>query len=846
MQIKKILAGGLAAVAAGATIAFGAFAQSSNLGDYVQVSDSTLASPMIVIGAAAGDVRDVIAAVDLGVAVAGYATQTVTVQGTGTTVSVSNGVDLATANKKIYLGDSLTKSGLKSTITSNDLPSILAQGTFYDDSGTAYTYNQYINVLGGTVSFGKSDGDLTDPEVYIDTGYSTSSPLYNLTVTFNKPLNISSTDVQGNTIELFGNTYTIGSGSAYTSTTKKLVLFGGANAQTVSEGESVTMTVEGTEHTVEVIGVSSSEVAVISVDGVSKEVTEGNSYTINGVDVYIDSVYYFGKESQTSSVKLSLGSSKIILEDGNNVKIGTDEDTVDGTLVGLTGTNNQGISKIEISVTAKDSSYDYIASGDAFEDPVFGSFKVAFGGLNTGDTDSITVDNSGTTGATLKFTDYRGNEKSITWAYTSSSSWNPDLNATSTRTYHVVEGELVKKNDYILLAPSQESEFGHIMQYKAASSIGSSGAYIELYDVMSGDTQRIYLTDNSNTAAEFYVDGQKYYVNASNPSQQLMRFYWGSRASATTAGDDVMAFPLIKAKNGEWVTLITDVTLTADDDGENHLLPGSTSAIVLTDNATLCSTLSHCSYTATDTFNYTIGRLSYGFTNASLTNKLKLTSLNGVNINNAPAVLVYEEEGYDTSNTLVQDAVIVTIADGTGSGYDVAVQAPTLTAATQASDTMESDNSITLYGDRYGTMISYDSDNQGLVEISYPDEQATAMVAVGSDPTFTVGGAGGTYEAAVQITSPVAKLDTEVDTSNLNSDLILVGGPCVNTLVATLLAQDNITCDNWSFSKGIIKEYTDAFGSGRKALIVAGTSADGKDTRDLAAMVMAGTMSYEA
>ncbi|RLJ08672.1 MAG: hypothetical protein DRP16_00925, partial [Candidatus Aenigmatarchaeota archaeon] len=162
------------------------------------------------------------------------------------------------------------------------------------------------------------------------------------------------------------------------------------------------------------------------------------------------------------------------------------------------------------------------------------------------------------------------------------------------------------------------------------------------------------------------------------------------------------------------------------------------------------------------------------------------------------------------------------------------------------SDTMESDNSITLYGDRYGTMISYDSDNQGVVEISYPDEQATAMVAVGSDPTFTTGTSGGTYEAAVQITSPVAKLDTEVDTGSLNADLILVGGPCVNTLVATLLAQDNITCDTWNFTKGIIKEYTDAFGSGRKALIVAGTSADGKDTRDLAAMVMAGTMSYEA
>ena len=98
-------------------------------------------------------------------------------------------------------------------------------------------------------------------------------------------------------------------------------------------------------------------------------------------------------------------------------------------------------------------------------------------------------------------------------------------------------------------------------------------------------------------------------------------------------------------------------------------------------------------------------------------------------------------------------------------------------------------------------------------------------------------------QTAVKITKPVAKFANEVSTASLTSDLILVGGPCANSLVATLMAADNVTCASWSFSKGVIKEYATAFGSAQKALVVAGTNA--ADTRSLAADVMAGTLSFQ-
>jgi hypothetical protein len=775
-------------------------------------------------------------AADIAAAVAGFATTSVAVGG-GTTFSVQGGVDVATGNTKMYLGDTLTKSGLKTTITRTNLPDVLPQGTFYDNGGTSYTYNQYITFGAGTAEFGTSGGDLADPKLYINTQTSTSTPIFNITVVFNKILNLSSADVRGQPITLFGKDYTIGSDSVYDGTGTKLILFGGGGStQVIAEGQEVTMSAAGVDHKVKVIGVSSTTQAVVSIDGVTQTVTKGQTKTIGGISVYTKDIYFFQKEAQVSQVELSLGASKLILENANPVKTGQTEDTVDGTLVTLTGstTGSQGISKLDISVTAKDSSHDSIASDALFTDPVFGAIKLAFGGLNLGTTDQITIDNAGTTQASLKFTDYRGNEKTIYWAYAAASlPFNAQLNDSSTRAYHVLENETVFKNDYVLLAPSQESEFGHIFQYTTASSIGSTGAYMELKDVISGDTTRIYLNDPGQATATFYVDGQPYYVKNVTSSAQTFAFSWGAGAGVGVAGNRTV-FPLIKAKNGEYVTLLKNQSISNNGyTGLYYQFPGDT-AYYNVSNLTTSVAVGRFTYMlapgASSSVIYAINQTSGG------TGAVSLTA--------APAVLIYEEKGKDlTSDSDRQDGIIVTVADGGGASVDMTVQTPVLTAATSYSGTQTTDNSVTEYYDRYGAHVKYDTDGQGLVVVDYPDDQATVMAGIGSNPTFsTAAGTTGTVKQAVQIKNPVTKLDSEVSTTSLNSDLILLGGPCANTLVAQLLSSDNITCNSWPYTTGLIKEVASAFGSTHKALIVAGTQ--GTDTRALAAKVMQGTLSF--
>jgi hypothetical protein len=844
MKVKKILAGGLVAATAGATLAFGALAASANLGAYVQVSDSTLSSPVIVVGTQTASIateypKDILGAADIAAAVAGYATTPVTVGG-GSTVSVSDGVDLATTNTKVFYGDALTKTGLRTTLTRTNLPTLLAQGSFLDANSNSYTYNQYVNFNGGTVAFGTSGGDLTDPKLHVDMG---STAVYTLTIVFNKVLNISNADVRGQTIELFGKSYTIGSASDFVTGSKKLVLFGGAgSSQIVAEGQEVDIAVGSVTHKVKVVGASSTTQAVISVDGTSKEVTEGNTYNIGGVDVFVENVYYFGKESQLSQVKLSLGSAKLTLLDADTVKTGQNDDPIDGTLVTLTGTVSQGISKIEIAISAKDSSHDSIAAGESVADPVFGAFKLAYGGLNTGATDTITVDNSGTTASTVKFTDYRGNEKTIYWAYAGTSApMVAQLNESSTRAYHVIEGETVPRGDYVLLAPQQESEFGHIFRYTTASSLGSSGGYVELQDVVSADTVRVYLTGSqgggSYTSASFYVDGQQYYaVNASTTASQQMKFVWGTGATeAGSTGNAITAFPLIKLKGGEYMTLLKSVTLA----NGTYQLPGSTTDVLIGGYNTT---------QANDRLTYTL----------SGANPNVLTAINktgalttAVSLLAAPAVLIYEEKGKNAADVAeVQDAVIVTVSDGSGSGVDMTISSPVLTAATNSGLVgQQTDNSVSEAYDRYGVHVTYDSDGQGVVTVVYPDDQATAMVGAGSDPKFSTSGTGGTYNSAVKLKNPVSKFDNEVSTTGLASDLILIGGPCANSLVATLLSSENTLCSSdangfvTKYPNGVIKEVENAFGSGKKALIVAGTN--GAGTRALAAKVMQGTLAFQ-
>ncbi|MBU0530095.1 MAG: hypothetical protein KKC05_00305, partial [Nanoarchaeota archaeon] len=761
MKIKKFLAGSLAAVFAAAFVVGGAYA---TLGDYVSTTGGdTLSSPMIVVGSSVPG-SDVIGAADIAAAVAGYATTTTTVSGVGT-VAVSNGVGLDTTNSKLFYADAMNAT--KTTLTSTDLPTILKSGTFQDDDGTEYKYDQYIVLGSRATEFGNSGGDIEDPEGYVNIGTTAGSFLYNTRVVFTKALNISAnTATEGNTIELFGKEFTITSGSTAT----KLVLFDSSSAQTFTEGESQTVTVDGQEYTITLEGVSSTTVGVISVAkgtgaAVSKEVTEGNSYKVNSLNVVAEDIFYFG-ENKINKAKMSFGSGKVTMEHGQEVKLGTDLEPIDNTYVAITG---NPMSTLEVWVAADDSEFDHIGKDSKFTDTVWGGFKTAFGGFNPDLDDSTrTMVQLATTGdrtSTLKMTDYRGNEKTIEYGWdtnTGSTTFVPALNTSDNYQIHVVEGEAVLKKDYVVLS---QGDFGHLFQVTSISNINSTNARIDIKDVFSGETISINLdvTPPGYTQATAYIDGNTYYVNA---TANEVKFTWGTGAGAGDTGTQKSVFPYLKGQNGEDIALVKSAAFTL---GDIVYLPGGnsetgttqgTTAITLTNTSAYADGVRNETYPAGQLFwnvSYTVASgvasapTIWGVGSAGSTVRLHSGGYD------VPTVIVLEEKGKNTAGTEVRDAIIVpTTTEGTDN-VKMAQSTATLTAATQSSAvSWKSDTDKTSQMDRFGTLVVRDASDENTVTIYYPDVQSSATLAVGSDPTFSTTVGGTTVETAVKIMNPVA------------------------------------------------------------------------------------------
>jgi S-layer protein (TIGR01564 family) len=199
--------------------------------------------------------------------------------------------------------------------------------------------------------------------------------------------------------------------------------------------------------------------------------------------------------------------------------------------------------------------------------------------------------------------------------------------------------------------------------------------------------------------------------------------------------------------------------------------------------------------------------------------------------------LIEEKDGDSNYN-----AVLVAASTETSGSNNVAIAgAPEFTAATDyvsGTVSLGSDSNRNQQIDIYGLFADRNTKDQDTVKLYYPDEQVTMdffVLAEGASVSTSAAIAGQTVDknTVVPIKTALAKLDSEVvpeDKSTKN--LILVGGPCVNTLVNELATAGKFpySCNAWPGRNfGLLQVIDGAFTSGKVALVVAGTRAD--DTR---------------
>ncbi|TAL46733.1 S-layer protein [archaeon] len=877
MQVKKWVASGLAALMAGATLA-GAAMAATQLGNFPTFLASTTTTgsalnALVVVGATAQP-SDVVGAIDLATSLATTNYNTVSTS-TTSTVSITGGTSLSTAGNPLYLGASL--NSVKSTLTSSDLSSLLAGGTLnINNNGDQYTYSQYIDMQSRpNVTFDTASGS-TAPVLGLY--FPGSAAAYKYRIVFAKPVAETTTNLRGNSINMLGGTYIVTAATNDTSGFTEIDLLGGPNPKGLSVGQSATFTVGTTSYNVTFSSVATSgstNVAVTTINGQTYNLYDGSPIQLSdGTWVGATNVLTVGS-SGSGTATLFVGGNKLVLQSTGTLT--RNNNVVSGATVSFVGnTVSATTAKIsEIDVQYAPSTDIMVAAGGTYADPVFGAFKFAFADItpslsDTANRETISITPSSTVAEGVSFKDSNGKTLTQNFAYNASGAIA--AKDASGKIIHLNESDVIGLNEYAVVSQGTiPNVYGHILQLTSvAQSTSSSSGTATFTDVASGTSYSVSLANKAGTGTQdtgtLYLDGYAYNVsNTSTANQVTIRWANSGTQPITTSGSTQYIYPSIKSNLGANVAIAGPViiNLTGGAEGTNfqRLLQFPTSSTTV--NITFANTslvqgmrLMVDGTVIADASNpggalaKQVGKVWYVIKNISTIVNTSTSVTVQIDVGNTQS-----SSATSASNTTLGVPSIIVMADRDNNSNRHAIVIPTTATATQIGATTPLfTNGITNtpsvagasrneYMDYWGSKVTYSTPSTGAntVSISYPNQQSIATVSVGANPvssSVTTGGTG--TKSAVAITSSIAKLDTEVTaTDKTANNLVLVGGPCVNTLVQDLVTAGKLssayTCAGgtlgsaWTASNAYIIAVDDAFATGKVALVVAGTAA--ADTR---------------
>jgi len=820
-NFKKITSVLASAIMLGSTMGFAAAA--SYPAPFVENGNANVGI-VYTSGSHLGSTSDILAAVDIAQNLqVELARQTATTGSSGAGTS-GEGINLATTSRGIYYADSINAA--RPTLTDNELPNVLADGSFTDLTGTSYTYNQVVT-MGDTLSaFGTSGGDLGDPVLYLDVGTTSTDPLYNYSLSLNKNLNVSdSTNVQGQKINILGVDYIIGASS----TNATVYLYGSGETIVVSQDESQTVTVGDQDHIVELVTTSTTTTAKISVDGSTRTVTRGSSYTFPGeVVVYVKDVTHPSFQGDLRSAELIIGANSLKLANGQTVKEGSDETTVRGTKVTVDAADHGVISGFTVQIAMERSREDHLAAGDAFTDPVFGGLSVQFAGstpaLDSEARGSIRVDTDNSRFAYVTFTSARGGtegEQELAFAHdntTSTSTAIPILAHDSTESdnkgyIRVVEGQDLKLNDWTVI---NQGDAGTIVEVTDLIVDTATAGKVYLRDVITNEETLISVTNNSNVYQKTAnIFGGNSYDIQMKQDETSVNITWDSTTAATV-------FPRIKLKDGGWIAFLTEAPIA------------NSTTVILPDGLTTIDTTGTSVGVSNDTGTITVNGINWTTRESG-----GAVAIDGIDKDNdgtvdcnfnstrGPAILFLEPKKWDDSS--YGDFICVPLTTEGTSSVEIAISDPVFMGTNSGFVTLDSDNNLKQAVDKYGAYVEKEETENNIATITYPSSEMFLDILVTEEGATVTSGSAGT--GTVGELGSVSRKDTEVS-SIQDRNLIVVGGSCINAVAAKVLDVAEGTCGSaFTDATGvgsdqfIIKVVDSPYTDGRVAMLVAGYEA---------------------
>jgi len=358
MNTKKIFKK-LTAVATGVTMmgATMAGALAADLSDYPDlfVSEGTF-DGLIVLGENAATV-DNLAAIDIS------NSMEYMMAGETSTTTIEGDSWLAATSSDFLELHSEGISDIESELDSEQLDA-LADGVVKNSKGTS-DYEQTLTFPSGpVVDFQEADDDSVGWSLLIDNGELYAQ--YELDFQTDLDSDIDGDDaledIEDEVIVMLGVSYTITSADFNGEDDIVLTLMGGSTADTISEGETKTYTVNDADYEVSLDSISGDpEEARFTVNGeTTSGVEDGETEVLeDGTTIGVTDITYQDYAGGIHSATFTLGADKYVLDGGDN-SVEHNEDDISGLTVEITSTNTSdevSIETIEINMSADDDYY---------------------------------------------------------------------------------------------------------------------------------------------------------------------------------------------------------------------------------------------------------------------------------------------------------------------------------------------------------------------------------------------------------------------------------------------------------------------------------------------------------
>ncbi|MBI2137855.1 hypothetical protein HYU12_05075 [Candidatus Woesearchaeota archaeon] len=834
--VKRIMALSTGAVMVGATVLSASAAADLSKYPAPFIVDGKL-NGIIVVGSNSNG-ADVLGSLDVlsSLQSAAKVKKTVQVSG-GTSVSASGGDNwlIGTSSKKLEFSESVGSSGasgrqetvqnITTFVTDDELPQLLADGTFRNDKGD-FDYHQYLyfdnvnqqtttNPASQSVIFAEDpDTDKTDTYFYVKN--SDRVARYSLEFTTSAESTVTDSagsaattgtylwNFEGKDITMLGKSYSIVKArrTSATGNSAELTLMGGAVKDSMAEGETKTFTVKGKDYEV-LLDFVGSTTAKFIVNGESTDsMSEGGTFTLaDKSQIGVKDISSQDFAGGVRKVEFYLGADKIFLKDTDVARAGAGSvvlevgnEKIDDTKATITGSDDNStfkIDTIQLNITADDDFY--VPAGGKIsgqmDEPqaLLNAWDIEYAGLDSVSTEKIRIKTSGSNQYDLQFVDGSGNDVTVPLVY-SSTGTNISL-GDNDNSLIITENTTIARNDYFIVSDISQKQGGrrtYAVRYKGSSAMTDSSPVVKFQVLGETGTKEEVLSTGATVpgigtaAATLKLGGATYKV-------------WN--VSGNTA----------------------DFSIAVDANGDGDIDTASANGVP---------------------------------TDVDTGNIINITSKGGAQILISPFPVngIYLKVVNTSSPPLT--SVMVSVQTVNADDYDNLAPIPldfTITAASAKvqfaeNDTWHSDiaykspegESNTNYAyTSLGAYVKWDnpSNDPDTLDVDYPVVQRLPLVyIVAPDVSIQKGDATEagqlTYYEPTDIAPGVGKLANEV-TDVKAQNAIVIGGPCANSAAAELMGNPDDCAAGFTAGKAMIQLFEHA--NGKVALLVAGYGAS--DTR---------------